>query len=87
MARTAAPGCRGQVGRTLGRERLWVAGYNNPYWNRTRHFGYDGYTRIETVERVVCAACGVEPAVLRHRRRHGNEPRRIAIAPAKALTT
>ena len=53
MARTAAPGCRGQVGRTLGRERLWVAGYNNPDWNRTCHFGYDGDVRIQTVERVV----------------------------------
>jgi len=42
---------------------------------------------LETIERVVCAAYGVEPAGLRRRGRHGNEPRRMAVALARALTT
>ena len=42
---------------------------------------------LETIERVVCAADGVEPTVPRHRARHGNEPRRTAVALARALTT
>ena len=42
---------------------------------------------IETVERVVSAAYGAEPTVLRRRGRYDNEPRRIAVAMAKALTT
>jgi REP element-mobilizing transposase RayT len=42
---------------------------------------------VEDIERVVCEACGVEPDSLRRRGRHGNEPRRLAIALSRELTT
>ena len=42
---------------------------------------------LATIERTVCAAYGVAPADLRPRGRHGNEPRLLAVALARMLTT
>ena len=42
---------------------------------------------LETIERAVCAAYGVEAGGLHRRGRHDNEPRRLAVALAKTLTT